>query len=196
MPLKPGGHGAEDVLHRRTGFELAAGEIRGRGLGSRDRPSARAPSRHRPCRCCRDTPSTSRLCQTSLPRARICCEGAGGRPMYKGAPGGSSVKKAYGCAGSERSTASSYLMYWMTARRSVERQLIPGRHRRAAHAAGDRAQQIAVGRDRLLGQPELEHGRCEVPRALLDRGRSQRDRCRRRSPRGSRRTAARRPRLP
>ena len=58
-------------------------------------------------------------------------------------------------------------MYWMTASRSVERQLVPGRHRRAAHPAGDRAQQVAVGRQRLLGQPELEHGGREAARALV-----------------------------
>ncbi len=52
-------------------------------------------------------------------------------------------------------------------------QLIPGRHRGAAHSTGDRPQQVAIGRHRLLGQPELEHAQGEVSRALIeDEGRS------------------------
>src|ERR1700730_11128133 len=37
---------------------------------------------------------------------------------------------------------------------SGQRQLIPSGHRRTAHATRNRPQQIAVGRHRLLGQPE------------------------------------------
>src|SRR5246127_845504 len=47
-------------------------------------------------------------------------------------------------------------------------QLVPRRHRRAAHAAGDGPQQVAVGGDRLLGQSELEGRRIEVSRSLLE----------------------------
>src|SRR5260370_23565765 len=47
-------------------------------------------------------------------------------------------------------------------------QLIPGRHRRAADATGDRPEQIPIGGHRLLGQPELEHAQREVPRALIE----------------------------
>src|ERR1700740_1343254 len=47
-------------------------------------------------------------------------------------------------------------------------QLVPRRHRRAAHAAGDGAQQVAVSGDRLLGQSELEGRRIEVSRSLLE----------------------------
>ena len=54
-----------------------------------------------------------------------------------------------------------------------KRELIPGWHRGATHAAGDRAQQIAVGWERLLGQPELEDGRSEATRPLpIKEGRS------------------------
>src|SRR4029453_2062657 len=44
---------------------------------------------------------------------------------------------------------------------------MPGRHRRAPNAACDGAQKVAVGWQRLLGQPELENRRSEVSRALL-----------------------------
>src|SRR5258708_3700011 len=47
-------------------------------------------------------------------------------------------------------------------------QLIPGRHSGAAHSTGDRPQQVAIGRHRLLGQPELEHAQGEVSRALIE----------------------------
>src|SRR5258708_7708241 len=47
-------------------------------------------------------------------------------------------------------------------------QHIPGRHRRAAHATGDRPEQVSIGGHRLLGQPELEHAQREVPRALIE----------------------------
>src|SRR5260370_8161543 len=47
-------------------------------------------------------------------------------------------------------------------------QLIPGRHRRAADATGDRPEQVSIGGHRLLGQPELEHAQREVPRALIE----------------------------
>ena len=47
-------------------------------------------------------------------------------------------------------------------------QLIPRRHRRSAHAAGDGSQQVAVGGDRFLGQAELEGRRIEVSRPLLE----------------------------
>src|SRR5437667_12618596 len=52
-------------------------------------------------------------------------------------------------------------------------QLVPGRHRRAPNAACNGAQKVTIGWQRLLGQPELENRRREVPRALLvHKGRS------------------------
>src|SRR6266436_3860458 len=48
-------------------------------------------------------------------------------------------------------------------------QLIPGWHRCAAHPTGDRPQQVAIGRDWLLGQPELEHAQGKVSRALIEK---------------------------
>ena len=49
------------------------------------------------------------------------------------------------------------IFYVLNDREAVrERQIIPGRHCRAAHATGDRSQQVAVGRDGVFGQPELE----------------------------------------
>jgi hypothetical protein len=55
----------------------------------------------------------------------------------------------------------------------VDRHIVPGRHCRAANAAGDRAHQIAVGRQRPLDQAELEHRQLEVARPeLVHEGRS------------------------
>src|SRR5271156_2417644 len=51
------------------------------------------------------------LSQMSLPCVTSACDGAGGGGMYNGAPGGCSVNHACVSDGSERSTASSYLMY-------------------------------------------------------------------------------------
>src|SRR4029077_9379641 len=47
-------------------------------------------------------------------------------------------------------------------------QFVPRRHRRAAHAAGDGSQQVAISGNRLLGQSELEIRRIEVSRPLLE----------------------------
>src|SRR5258706_10972554 len=47
-------------------------------------------------------------------------------------------------------------------------QLIPGRHRRAAHATGDRPEQFTIGGHPLLSQPVLEHAQPEVPRTLIE----------------------------
>ena len=71
-------------------------------------------------------------------------------------------------AGSDRSTASSYLMYWMTASRSLS-----GSSYQAGIAVPRTPrvivrEQVAVRRQRLLGQPELEHGGVEVARALVE----------------------------
>src|SRR5262249_5138562 len=50
----------------------------------------------------------------------------------------------------------------------IERQLVPRRHRRAAHPSGNGPQQIAVGRHRLLGDPEFEDAEVEIARALVE----------------------------
>src|SRR5262249_24207017 len=50
----------------------------------------------------------------------------------------------------------------------IERQLVPRRHRRAAYPSGNGPQQIAVGRHRLLGDPEFEDAEVEIARALVE----------------------------
>ena len=168
MPLSPVRHGPEDVLDRRTRLELAAGEVGGHDREAEIVLQPGAPFRRRPCRSWPWHSQHFALCHTSLPRASICCDGAGGSPMYK--------RRARRLLDEERiglrriGAVDRQLVLDVLDDREpiVERQLVPGRHRRAAHAAGDRAQQVAVGRQRLLGQPELEDGRCEVARPLLD----------------------------
>src|ERR1700728_2066385 len=56
--------------------------------------------------------------QTSFPCAIKAGVGGGGAGIYSGWPGGALTKNSEGFLGSERSTASAYLMYWITARRS------------------------------------------------------------------------------
>src|SRR6202161_2991108 len=56
--------------------------------------------------------------QTSLPCASKAGVGGGGAGIYSGWPGGAAKQDSEGVVGSERSTASTYLMYWITASRS------------------------------------------------------------------------------
>src|SRR6202167_3270890 len=65
--------------------------------------------------------------QTSLPCAIKAGVGGGGAGIYSGWPGGALTKYSAGFLGSERSTASTYLMYWITASRSFSGKSYQGR---------------------------------------------------------------------
>ena len=104
--------------------------------------------------------------------------GGGGVGMYSGSPGGSSTKNCSGFFGSERSTASTYLMYWITASRSLSGKSYQG------GMAVPRVFSIEgvspfdqVDWDRRTAEIKDERGRvifqqtdCEIPRSWSELG--------------------------